>query len=450
MHPFTIRELTRKDIKILAQILHKPTRDEEWTKLVETLIDVAPSQLRRSTLLTLISRKSNRVPAVAPACALHKPLNGHVIRSIFNLVALEVGVRINHLVARSDNFSFVQRDILQSLRELHSMWLQPDVYSSTFLETPLPEWSFQEDKCEACMLARIGENVIILTSLRTVILSRTRTRPNTRTGKRPRRPRITRWVEEWINCHEHFKSAMLKKSDEDGQEMKQAWKAAYKDRRNHRESVCSESVGEGTSTECSKDDSFVGDEEREPAGHEGEDRYDFEHEIINHYDALVSTQYLPLLNQDDKTSHHREEPTSLPTVGEHESRKASRTDTSHGGEWEDVKSVYWHPRRGSRWSDYFGEGRPPNEKQGDHRSDSNPSSSRTGSSKPDSKVHGSSKATSVDIPEKGKRKGSEGMANDYRGVLDEKKRYSGSIYSRDGGGSDSDASHTPTTWSMMY
>lgn len=440
MHAFTLGDLTTKDIKLLTQILHRYRLDEESGRLIVDLIASVPSRLRRSGFFNLVSNRSSRFPAVAPACPIHKSLNGHVIRSIFNLIALEVGVRINHLVARSEQFSYAQRAILQSLRELHSMWLEPDVYRNTFLEPPLVEWSYQENKCEACMLARIGENPNILICLRTVVLSRTRTK------KRRRPPRISQWLEEWIERHEDFKQAMFQKSDEDGQALKRAWKEAYKRRvsldesstreRNSLEDEWSEKISAGYNGVFENGDG--GDDEREPADNTDEDQYDYEHEIIDHYAALVSSQYLPLNPQGNNPSRQRASST-LVDRGKL-SQEARNTRASKGSEWEDVTSVYWHPRKGPGWSNYFREVQSPGAKAvTGHNNRSDPTSNNRSSTMP-----GSGKS------EKGT--GSEQMADRYRGLVGrDSKRYSVSVYSREEGDArDSDVSQASTTWSMMY
>lgn len=441
MHAFTIRDLTQKDIELLTLVLHRYRTDEESVKKVQDLIASLPPQLRRSGFLNLISNRTSRLPAVAPACSLHRPLNGQVIRSIFNLVALEVGVRINHLVASSDKFSYVQRASLESLRELHSMWLEPNVYSNTFLQLPSPQWSYQEDKCEACILARIGGDVNILISLRAVMLSRTRTK------KRRRRPRITRWLEEWIKHHEDLKGTMFKNSDEDGKAFKNAWKAAYKSRiahgqnnareRDSRQEVVEDeginSVGDG------------GDDEREPSDKVGEDTYDHEHEIIDHYAALLSSQYLPLKPQG---STPRQQASSTPMDPRKPPQAIWNKRMSGGSEWEDDKSVYWHPRQGPRWSGYYRNVQSPEEQAVTVHNGNNDRTSSDGSST----LVGSSKTASISPSKSDTCRGSQPLADSYREVIDRDcKRYSGSVYSRqDGDPGKSVASLSSTTWSMLY
>ena len=433
MHAFTIRDLARKDVKLLTQVLHKDRKDDESLRQLRELISVVPSQLRRSGLLNLISNRTHRFPAVAPACSLHKPLNGHVIRSIFNLVALEVGVRMNHLVARSERLSFEQRAILQSLRELHSMWLEPETYTSTFLQSPLAIWSYQEDKCEACMLARIGGNAEILRCLRTVVLSRTRTQK-----QRPP-PRVARWVEEWIKRHEDLKEGIFNQSEEDGRVMKAAWKAAYKRRRKLGRDQDHPKEGNGmgrTDDNCELERNVTGradgedENEREAADNTGDDPYDFEHEIIDHYTALISSRYLPLSDLDDSISSQPTSSRSIDTDSPSRATQATTASTpaSEGDEWEDVESVYWNPRQGPGWSEYFRE-------QGSPKSLAENNHSRRSSSK--AQIRGES----------------EGIADGYRGALRrDSKRDSGSEYSREvwETGSRSSTSLAPTTWSMLY
>ncbi|KZF23934.1 hypothetical protein L228DRAFT_244797 [Xylona heveae TC161] len=79
------------------------------------------------------------------------------------------------------------------------------------LRVPYWQWCYQENRCEACILARVGSDVSTLLALRASLLSRVRYWWE--------EPRLLRWVEAWIKnaakdaADEH---AMLKWSDEQG------------------------------------------------------------------------------------------------------------------------------------------------------------------------------------------------------------------------------------------
>lgn len=196
MHALSIEELTRQDIRDLALVLHHNVQgNPETRRQIIALIEALPHYVQRSKVFNLLPAPLGICPPGAKCCALHKRLNGHVIRSIYSLVTYEIGERLDKFAANLVGLSAEQRSIIQSLRELHSMWLKHDEYQQKFLVWPQLKWHLQEDGCEACILARIAQNSVVLTNLRTILLSRTRTR----TPHPP--PRLIRWVEESMRCH---------------------------------------------------------------------------------------------------------------------------------------------------------------------------------------------------------------------------------------------------------
>lgn len=99
--------------------------------------------------------------------------------------------------------------ILQYLRSIRGMWTHNNTAGRI-------QWTFQIDKCEACMLARVGSDPRALRDLRTVLLSR----QWARTTHLP--PRLLRFVEEWINLHEDMKQYIYQQSGQQAWGMKEA------------------------------------------------------------------------------------------------------------------------------------------------------------------------------------------------------------------------------------
>jgi hypothetical protein len=90
------------------------------------------------------------------------------------------------------------------MRELHALWISPVDDQQTFLRapppTPLPtkkKSPFQCEGCEACILARVGGDVGVLLDLRTVVLSRMKTRELYGQGN-IKVPTLLRFVEAWL------------------------------------------------------------------------------------------------------------------------------------------------------------------------------------------------------------------------------------------------------------
>ncbi|KAE8379549.1 hypothetical protein BDV26DRAFT_280169 [Aspergillus bertholletiae] len=140
-----------------------------------------------------------RAPAVA-LCALHTKLNPYVTGYIFELLRCEVITHLEclcwyHTVlhdARLDGVDRKVRDIVHSLRDIRYMWTPS---RRAIQGSPV---TYQQNRCEACILARIVQGQKFLQHLRTALLSRIATRRNHRV------PTFLPFVEESIACHEGF------------------------------------------------------------------------------------------------------------------------------------------------------------------------------------------------------------------------------------------------------
>lgn len=260
----SIRDLTTSDILKLTYVLS--ATDPSTTS---SLISDLPFPLKRNRFLPNVLTPAH--PA-APSCPLHKPLNNRVIRSIFNQFAHEVGYHINIFISNSHRLTSEQRARMNSLRELNSTWMTPTKYSETFHIQPLQIWHQQPDGCEACILTRACSDPYILTNLRTVLLTRTRTRRS----KPP--PSLLRFVEQWVKTlDEETRTAICFTSGEASIELKALRKRFRRER-----------DGRSTTTTTSTSASIPPREEEEI------DEYDdFENDIIDHYAALISTPHLP-------------------------------------------------------------------------------------------------------------------------------------------------------------
>ncbi|KAI9876779.1 MAG: hypothetical protein M1830_005724 [Pleopsidium flavum] len=265
--PFSLSDLSQANIDLLTQILSQTPTDKNHRKALSTLIKTLPHHLRapvphQSKIVNRLSLSIN-VPACAPLCSLHSPLNAQLIRTIFTAVATEVGIRLNTL-ASSTCLHPEQKALVQNLRKLQALWLAAETYSKTPSAHPDPSWPYQIDACEACMLARIGASIPTITALRTVILSRKR-------KYRPE-PRLLRWVDGWIGWTGEAESLRVI-SEDDGAKLKKARRAARR--------RCARGMGR-------EDHETV----RNAAAGDSDD--DFEHEIIDHYAALPSSTCLPI------------------------------------------------------------------------------------------------------------------------------------------------------------
>lgn len=266
----------------------------KWANRVSSQIAELPSHLKKPNLLTGLLGTS--CPS-APLCKFHKNLNPRLVRSIFDTVAIEIGLRCNTFIANGPRVPHKYLNAIAALRKTHSMWLDHQTFGSFFHEQPAREWPYQQDQCEACMLSRLGGNLDVLTILRTVLISRTRIISASRRRKGP--PLLLSFVEQWIISHGSLGRERILQSDQDGAELKIVRKGILKHKRDERRAVRESRFSEG-STLCAS----TTDEDLEAS--------DQENEIADHKSALVSTTYLPPSKQN--IDHNNQGNAALPQL----------------------------------------------------------------------------------------------------------------------------------------
>ncbi|KAF5861940.1 hypothetical protein ETB97_012339 [Aspergillus alliaceus] len=181
----SLASLGKEDMRLLTWILsighidpssNREEKDEAIVKAIKTL----PPALRKHRLASLF-----RCPPTV-LCRSHKELNPYAIRHVFELLRYEVTAHMESLCWYHDMLDVKLRDLVYSLRDIQYMW-NPSRRGSV---------TFQQNKCEACILARIVGGPAFLLLLRTALLSRTATRRNHYI------PRLLSFVEESMTHHE--------------------------------------------------------------------------------------------------------------------------------------------------------------------------------------------------------------------------------------------------------
>jgi len=325
-----LSDIPIQHMQTLTQILQlRPNEDPlTYSKRVLGLIRVLPSGFKRPNRLSRLLLPSQRPSTFL--CVLHKALHGPLVHSLFTLITLEVGIRLNSLVSHSGRLAAAQISRVHGLRELHALWLPPDVYEKMFLASPSGlKWRYQEDECEACMLARMSGDLDTLLNLRLILLSRTTKRFVAKHGQ----PRLRRWIEAWIaslatsipelgvrDDDDHWEK-MIHQNDEDAKELKKIRSGIIKDRRRKRNHP-TDSKGPNGSLRTAVVDNVAATlvairesdsphtsgklkEEMGMTNEDGKDddhlAYALENEIIDQYAASWSTRSLPK----GKTAHRR-------------------------------------------------------------------------------------------------------------------------------------------------
>ncbi|KAJ9310218.1 hypothetical protein DTO217A2_504 [Paecilomyces variotii] len=214
-YPIRLDDLSRDDIHALTKILHidntsatAPSVDNR----IQKLIDALPAHLRSSFLLRLVP---NSILCHAAVCPLHNGMNRHIIHHVWMLIKREVTFHLDIMYAYPHVVGLEEKAILRNLRAVSGMWTP-----SSSEDSPLGAWDFQTNRCEACMLARIGARPTILRNMRIVLLSRSQMR------KAMRAPSLIPWVDAWIAQYGELSTEMFFRSGEKAFAMKRAMNAA--------------------------------------------------------------------------------------------------------------------------------------------------------------------------------------------------------------------------------
>ncbi|KAI9701252.1 MAG: hypothetical protein M1836_001922 [Candelina mexicana] len=201
--PFSTADLSKSEIALLTQVLSLPTAPNgtltrrQISSASSSLIAALPKRFRTHmpfeyTVVKFLSKRTSSIPpaTVAPLCSIHSPLRTQLIHSIFTCLALEVGIRLNTLT--SYMYLYPEHEaFVHSLRELHALWLAPEVYTRTFLEAVPSKWSYETSRCEGCILARVGGDAEMVCKLKVALSSRLRSNR--------REPLLVRWVDGWLD-----------------------------------------------------------------------------------------------------------------------------------------------------------------------------------------------------------------------------------------------------------
>lgn len=142
-------------------------------------------------------------------CDLHRELNADFVHQWFKLLALEVGARLEDLRSSSEKTlgSYIWLHYIKPLTRLHKLWESPQRTQEAFgdfIEVGLKKDMYlidarsQLDKCEACILARIGGHPQTIMCLRAIVKSRLTPESQERHRSRLRLLRLTEnWLALW-------------------------------------------------------------------------------------------------------------------------------------------------------------------------------------------------------------------------------------------------------------
>lgn len=158
----------------------------EW---IHQAIKNLPSELRKSTLLQILP---NSVIRAAELCPSHQGFNPYVIASICGLIRKEVTEHLDVIDWYSDNLDESHVRLVRALQSMQGMWSLVPLGTRPPPIAPAP---YQENGCEACILARVVQEPMFLQNLRVALISRTRTR------SKHRAPRLLPFIDQAIHYY---------------------------------------------------------------------------------------------------------------------------------------------------------------------------------------------------------------------------------------------------------
>jgi len=184
------RDLTNEDLSLLASILsHQPpptlpqsaSQHKIYSKLTRADILKLPPHLRNypGTVTKYLTRcvQDDIRAEYRELCSMHLNINRRLMHSMLHWVKKEIDVNIPAVVlslAKANLLTAEYREQFRRLRESSGMWLRPETYHSLFNQDADPRWSYQNDRCPACILSRLGGEEDILVTLKAGLLVRCR------------------------------------------------------------------------------------------------------------------------------------------------------------------------------------------------------------------------------------------------------------------------------------
>jgi hypothetical protein len=162
---------------------------EVRSELIHNAIKSLPSELRKSTLLQILP---NSVIRAAELCPSHQGFNPYVIANICSLIRKEVTEHLDVIDWYPDNLDQSHARLVRALQSMQGMWSLVPLGTRPPPIAPAP---YQENRCEACILARVVKEPMFLQNLRVALISRTRTR------SKHRAPRLLAFIDQAINYY---------------------------------------------------------------------------------------------------------------------------------------------------------------------------------------------------------------------------------------------------------
>ncbi|KAI9372602.1 hypothetical protein BJX61DRAFT_433478 [Aspergillus egyptiacus] len=231
-YPFTVLDLRKEELDLLVGILTlaKPTElsshaekraGRETHRYIRSAIRKLPSNLRKSLSILILP---SVCLSLAPLCSTHNGLNPYITNDIFRLIQCEVKDQLDFIAQYSPEPLLPEIEpVVSSLQSLQGMWRVS--HQSNHRSCNI---RYQENKCEACIIARILSSPFHLRNLRATLESRTRTKCKYRV------PRLSPVVDAALaTMDEHIRRHLEAKASHLAVDLKTARKRAFRNMMSH-------------------------------------------------------------------------------------------------------------------------------------------------------------------------------------------------------------------------
>ncbi|KAI0840397.1 hypothetical protein F5Y06DRAFT_239508 [Hypoxylon sp. FL0890] len=209
-----IRDLSDANVRRLTRVLcRRPeygiaipsrrwlSRQEEKIKSLPREVLHTPSLFKRLALKIVNSVDPGAVDPRAILCKTHSALNPWLIRRLFLAIAYEVTVHTDALRSWKEKRNYpILAAFVGRVDAIAALWTEPSLYRECYGTPPFENHMvFVQSGCEACILAALGANARVLADIRAILIDRAERRSPRQDGRPAKDPRLSRYVEEWID-----------------------------------------------------------------------------------------------------------------------------------------------------------------------------------------------------------------------------------------------------------
>ena len=181
-HPSSYKDMTYRDVVQLAAVLSRvpssqiPLTSAQYRSYrsitQDEISNLPPRLLSQSTKGKAYNTSPRSQKQMSELCSLHRPLNEALIASLFRSIKRQLEEKIpaamnsiqsKHEALQEDIFTVTR---LAPLNDVPRLWIEPQVFTDRYGGGPPGKiFTYQADRCSACILARLGSDPDVLVAL---------------------------------------------------------------------------------------------------------------------------------------------------------------------------------------------------------------------------------------------------------------------------------------------